>query len=70
MLQDFPIYAYIPASDVARARRFYEGKLGFQPKKEIAGGVIYEFDGRDRVLSVSDAQRRHFACESGLLAGG
>jgi catechol 2,3-dioxygenase-like lactoylglutathione lyase family enzyme len=45
MLQDLPIYAYIPASDVARARQFYEGKLGFRPKKEIAGGVIYEFEG-------------------------
>jgi catechol 2,3-dioxygenase-like lactoylglutathione lyase family enzyme len=43
MLQDFPFYAYIPAKDVARARRFYEGKLGFKPKQETAGGVIYEF---------------------------
>ena len=43
MLQNFPIYAYIPAKDVARARRFYEGKLGFRPKQELAGGVIYEF---------------------------
>ena len=31
MLQNFPLYAYIPAKDVARARRFYESKLGFQP---------------------------------------
>src|SRR5215510_5621479 len=43
MLQNFPLYAYIPAKDVARARRFYEGKLGFRPKQEVAGGVIYEF---------------------------
>ncbi len=43
MLQDAPIYAYIPAVDVARARRFYEDKLGFKPKGEQAGGVIYEF---------------------------
>jgi catechol 2,3-dioxygenase-like lactoylglutathione lyase family enzyme len=43
MLQRFPLYAYIPASDIARARRFYEDRLGFQPKKEIAGGVVYEF---------------------------
>ena len=45
MLQRFPLYAYIPASDIARARRFYEDKLGFQPKKETAGGVVYEFAG-------------------------
>lgn len=45
MLQDFPIYAYFPVQDVERARRFYEDKLGFQPKEEVAGGVVYEFGG-------------------------
>src|SRR4026207_2108110 len=43
MLQNAPIYSYIPAKDVARARRFYEEKLGFKPKQELAGGVTYEF---------------------------
>jgi predicted enzyme related to lactoylglutathione lyase len=43
MLQRFPMYAYIPVKDVARARQFYEQKLGFNPKQEIAGGVVYEF---------------------------
>ncbi len=43
MLQSSPMYAYIPARDVARAREFYEKKLGFTPKQEIAGGVLYEF---------------------------
>ena len=43
MLQKSPFYAYIPAKDVARARRFYEGKLGFHPKHSVAGGVVYEF---------------------------
>jgi catechol 2,3-dioxygenase-like lactoylglutathione lyase family enzyme len=43
MLQRFPLYAYFPAKDVARARRFYEDKLGFRPKEEVAGGVAYEF---------------------------
>jgi catechol 2,3-dioxygenase-like lactoylglutathione lyase family enzyme len=43
MLQNSPFYAYIPAKDVARARRFYEGKLGFRPKLETGGGVVYEF---------------------------
>jgi predicted enzyme related to lactoylglutathione lyase len=41
MLQNAPMYAYIPAKDVDRARRFYEQKLGFTPKEEIAGGVVY-----------------------------
>ena len=46
MLQSFPMYAYIPAKEVARARRFYEQKLGFKPGREIAGGVAYEFADR------------------------
>ena len=43
MLQKSALYAYIPAKDVARARKFYEQILGFKPKEEYAGGVIYEF---------------------------
>ncbi|MEO6030881.1 MAG: VOC family protein [Burkholderiaceae bacterium] len=43
MLQDAPMYAYIPAQDLARARRFYEQTLGFKPSQETAGGVTYEF---------------------------
>ena len=45
MLQQSPMYAYIPVKDVARARQFYEQKLGFKPKMETAGGVVYEFAG-------------------------
>jgi predicted enzyme related to lactoylglutathione lyase len=43
MLQDHPIYAYLPARDMARARAFYEDTLGFSSGKEIAGGVSYVF---------------------------
>src|SRR5882757_5414712 len=43
MLQKSPMYSYIPATDVPRARKFYEQKLGFKPKEERAGGVVYEF---------------------------
>ena len=43
MLQDAPLYAYLPAKDLVRARRFYEEKLGFRPRQEIAGGVVYAF---------------------------
>lgn len=45
MLSTAPIRAYIPVSDVSRARRFYEQKLGLKPKQEFAGGVIYECGG-------------------------
>lgn len=43
MLQNSPVYSYIPAIDLARARAFYEQKLGFRAKQEINGGVVYEF---------------------------
>lgn len=43
MLHGFPMYAYIPAKDLQRARRFYEGKLGLQPAEETNGGVVYKF---------------------------
>src|SRR5258707_15476040 len=54
MLQSHPMYAYIPARDVARARKFYEGKIGLKPKKEIAGGVSYEL-GENTAVFLYDA---------------
>ncbi|HUB07974.1 MAG TPA: VOC family protein [Myxococcales bacterium] len=42
MLQEHPLYAYIPAKDLARARKFYEGTLGFKPKRENPGGIEYD----------------------------
>ena len=42
MLKDAPIVPYIPASDVNRARRFYEDKVGLVAREEVAGGVVYE----------------------------
>ena len=42
MLKDAPIVPYIPASDIPRARRFYEQKVGLVPREEVAGGVVYE----------------------------
>jgi predicted methyltransferase/predicted enzyme related to lactoylglutathione lyase len=43
MLQDSPMFSYIPAKDVTRARRFYEERVGLKPTRELAGGVVYEF---------------------------
>ena len=45
MLQNHPMYAYIPVRDLPRARAFYEQKVGLKPKQETAGGVIYESAG-------------------------
>ena len=42
MLKNAPVVPYIPATDVARARKFYEDRVGLVPKQEIAGGVVYE----------------------------
>ncbi len=46
MLKNSPMYAYLPAKDVGRARAFYEQKLGFAPQEEVAGGVVYKFGGQ------------------------
>jgi catechol 2,3-dioxygenase-like lactoylglutathione lyase family enzyme len=43
MLQRSPMFAYLPVRDLKRARQFYEQKLGFAPKRESDGGVVYEF---------------------------
>ena len=50
MLRTAPIRAYIPASDVSRARKFYEETVGLEPKEEYAGGVIYECGGTEVFL--------------------
>jgi catechol 2,3-dioxygenase-like lactoylglutathione lyase family enzyme len=45
MLRDSPLYAYFPARDLARARRFYEETLGLVPTSLNNGGVTYQFAG-------------------------
>jgi len=42
MLKNAPVVPYIPASNIARARTFYEEKVGLVARQEIAGGVVYE----------------------------
>jgi predicted enzyme related to lactoylglutathione lyase len=43
MLQAAPVFAYLPAKDLARARKFYEEKLGWKPARVNTAGVGYEF---------------------------
>lgn len=45
MLQKGRMYAYIPVRDLARARKFYEEKIGLTPSLELGGGVSYESAG-------------------------
>jgi catechol 2,3-dioxygenase-like lactoylglutathione lyase family enzyme len=42
-LQACPLYAYFPARNLQRARRFYEDILGLVPQRETNGGVVYGF---------------------------
>ena len=49
------IVPYIPVTYVARARKFYEEKLGLTPKEEYAGGVIYECGGGSWVFMYPSA---------------
>jgi predicted enzyme related to lactoylglutathione lyase len=50
MLSNAPIRAYIPASDVSRARKFYENIIGLMPREVYAGGAIYECGGAEVFL--------------------
>ena len=45
MLKDAPVVPYIPATDIQRARNFYEKKVGLIAREEVAGGVVYECAG-------------------------
>ena len=42
MLKNAAIVPYIPVANVARARKFYEEKVGLEAKEEYAGGIIYQ----------------------------
>lgn len=41
MLRDLQCHPTIAASDLERARSFYEGTLGFEPQSVSPGGVFY-----------------------------
>ncbi|MFI5291369.1 MAG: VOC family protein [Candidatus Limnocylindrales bacterium] len=43
MLRSFPVHASVAASDLARARAWYEEKLGLIADAEDMGGVWYRF---------------------------
>jgi catechol 2,3-dioxygenase-like lactoylglutathione lyase family enzyme len=49
MLSDYPATATLPASDLARARNFYENTLGFKVDEETPAGIMYK-SGETKVL--------------------
>ena len=40
----------LPVEDLARARTFYEEKLGLTPTREVEGGLFYDGDGSSGFL--------------------
>ena len=50
MLKNSPIVPYIPATNVARARKFYEENVGLVAREEVAGGVVYECGDRSWIF--------------------
>ncbi len=55
MLKNAPVVPYIPATDIARARTFYEEKVGLVAREEIAGGVVYECGDRSWIFLYTSA---------------
>ena len=45
MADAFPVHATLPASDLARARRWYQDKMALTPVREDEVGLWYEFAG-------------------------
>ena len=55
MLNDHPVYATIATGDLARARAFYEGTLGFSAEMaDPEGGVMYGSGGTRFLLYPSE----------------
>ena len=50
MLETYRAYATLPVQDLARARAFYEEKLGLKPTDERPDGLVYELGEGDRFL--------------------
>lgn len=44
-LENFPIHATVAASDLDRARTWFEEKLGLKPQEQDAGGFWFRFAG-------------------------
>ena len=50
MLSGATVHATLPASDLERARRFYEGTLGLEPARVAPAGVFYRGGSGTRFL--------------------
>jgi len=55
MLSTSQIIAYVPVAELARARKFYEEKLGFRPIDTSEVGVMYESGKGSRFFAYKSA---------------
>jgi predicted enzyme related to lactoylglutathione lyase len=53
MLKSAPIRAFIPVSDMARARKFYEKTIGLEPTKVFDEAVLYECGGAEAFMYIT-----------------
>ena len=42
MLTQCRVHSTIPAADIDRARSWYADRLGFEPVRELPGGLMYD----------------------------
>ncbi|MGH2663225.1 MAG: VOC family protein [Actinomycetota bacterium] len=50
MIEVFPVHATLPASDLSRARHWYQERMGLTPIREDEVGLWYEFAGSRLLL--------------------
>jgi catechol 2,3-dioxygenase-like lactoylglutathione lyase family enzyme len=50
VLTDRRVHATIPAADLGRARKWYAEKLGFEPIRQLPGGLMYDAAGGTRFI--------------------
>ena len=55
MLSGSQVIAYVPVADLPRARKFYEGTLGFTPLETNEAGVMYESGKGSRFFAYKSA---------------
>jgi catechol 2,3-dioxygenase-like lactoylglutathione lyase family enzyme len=55
VLSQSPIIAYVPVSDLPRARKFYEEQLGFRAVETNEAGVMYESGKGSRFFAYKSA---------------
>ena len=63
MLASSPVAATLPATDLSRARKFYEEKLGLKPIEASSTGVIYQCGKGTNlfIYEAKDIQTEHVA---------